>query len=113
MASFHLYLDSADLADLRTCLPHPAVHGITTNPTLLRRAGITRSTLPRLLHAAIQLGAKQVQAQVHAADTDGILAHAQELVSEFNPGQLVVKIPATRAGLRAGAELSANGIPVT
>ena len=113
MASFHLYLDSADLADLRTCLPHPAVHGITTNPTLLRRAGITRSTLPRLLHAAIQLGAKQVQAQVHAADTDGILAHAQELGSEFNPGQLVVKIPATRAGLRAGAELSANGIPVT
>ena len=113
MASFHLYLDSADLADLRTCLPHPAVHGITTTPTLLRRAGITRSTLPRLLHAAIQLGAKQVQAQVHAADTDGILAHAQELVSEFNPGQLVVKIPATRAGLRAGAELSANGIPVT
>ena len=113
MASFHLYLDSADLADLRTCLPHPAVHGITTNPTMLRRAGITRSTLPRLLHAAIQLGAKQVQAQVHAADTDGILAHAQELVSEFNPGQLVVKIPATRAGLRAGAELSANGIPVT
>ena len=113
MATFHLYLDSADLADLRTCMPHPAVHGITTNPTLLRRAGISRATLPKLLHTAIKLGAKQVQAQVHAADTDGILADAEELVREFNPGQLVVKIPATREGLRAGAELSAGGIPVT
>ena len=113
MAAFHLYLDSADLADLRTCMPHPAVHGITTNPTLLRRAGISRATLPKLLHTAIKLGAKQVQAQVHAADTDGILADAEELVREFTPGQLVVKIPATREGLRAGAELSAGGIPVT
>jgi transaldolase len=29
---FHLYLDSADLAELRACLPHPVVHGVTTNP---------------------------------------------------------------------------------
>lgn len=113
MAAFHLYLDSADLADLQTCLPHPAVHGITTNPTLLRRAGITRDKLPELLHNAIKLGAKQVQAQVHAADTDGIVADAWQLVRQFNPGQLVVKIPATRDGLRAGAELSGSGIPVT
>ncbi|WP_367849340.1 transaldolase family protein [Rhodoferax sp. WC2427] len=113
MAAFHLYLDSADLADLQTCLPHPAVHGITTNPTLLRRAGVTRDGLPELLTNAIKLGAKQVQAQVHAADTDGILADARQLVRQFNPGQLVIKIPATRDGLRAGAELSASSIPVT
>ncbi|MEO6854806.1 MAG: transaldolase family protein, partial [Rhodoferax sp.] len=113
MQAFHLYLDSADLADLKTCLPHPAVHGITTNPTLLRRAGVTRDKLPELLHNAIKLGAKQVQAQVHAADTDGILADAQALVRQFNPGQLVIKIPATRDGLRAGAELSEAGTPVT
>ena len=113
MAAFHLYLDSADLADLQTCLPHPAVHGITTNPTLLRRAGITRDKLPELLHNAIKLGAKQVQAQVHVANTDGIVADAWQLVRQFNPGQLVVKIPATRDGLRAGAELSGSGIPVT
>lgn len=113
MTAFHLYLDSADLADLRTCLPHPAVHGVTTNPTLLRRAGITRDTLPGLLATCLQLGAQQVQAQVHAADTDGMLADARQLVRQFNPGQLVVKIPATRDGLRAGAALSAEGTPVT
>jgi transaldolase len=113
MTPFHLYLDSADLADLQTCLPHPAVHGVTTNPTLLRRAGISRATLPGLLTTCLRLGARQVQAQVHAADTDGILADARQLLAAFDPGQLVVKIPATRDGLRAGAALSADGIPVT
>jgi len=113
MSHFHLYLDSADLAELQACLPHPVIHGVTTNPTLMRRAGVTRDGLPRLLHIALQLGAKQVQAQVHAADAEGMLADAHQLLKEFNPGQLVVKIPATRAGFKAGAELAATGVPVT
>lgn len=113
MTPFHLYLDSADFDALRACLPHPAVHGVTTNPTLLRRAGVTRDGLPRLLHAALALGARQVQAQVHAADAEGMLADARALLAEFDAGQLVVKIPATREGLRAGAALSASGVPVT
>ena len=113
MTAFHLYLDSADLADLRACLPHPTVHGVTTNPTLLHRAGIAADGVTALLHAALRLGAKQVQAQVHQADADGMLAHAARLLREFDPGQLVIKIPATREGLRAGAALSGSGVPVT
>ncbi|RYZ08317.1 MAG: transaldolase [Comamonadaceae bacterium] len=113
MRSCHLYLDSADLAELKTCLPHPVVHGVTTNPTLMRRAGVTRSELPSVLHAALKLGARQVQAQVQSANADGMLSDARTLLAEFDAGQLVVKIPATREGLRAGAELSAVGVPVT
>jgi transaldolase len=110
---FHLYLDSADLSDLRACLPHPVIHGVTTNPTLLKRAGIGRAELPALLQTAIELGAKQVQAQVTAAQTDAMLEDAERLLRPFERGQLVVKIPATRDGLRAGAQLSARGVPVT
>ncbi len=109
----HLYLDSADLAELRTCLPHPVVHGVTTNPTLLKRAGVTRAALPALVEQLLKLGARQVQAQVHAADVDGMLADAQGLLKLADPGQMVVKIPATRQGLQAGAQLSAKGVPVT
>ena len=111
--AFHLYLDSANLGELRTCLPHPVVHGVTTNPTLLKRAGVTRAALPALVEQLLKLGARQVQAQVHAADVDGMLADAQVLLRLADPGQIVVKIPATREGLRAGAQLSANGVPVT
>ena len=113
MNDFHLYLDSADLAELRRCLPHPVVHGVTTNPTLLRRAGVTRAGLVGLLQQCLALGARQVQAQVSSAQADSMLADADMLLREFDPGQLVVKIPATREGLRAGAALIARSVPVT
>jgi len=111
--AFHLYLDSADLGELRACLPHPVVHGVTTNPTLLRRAGVSRAALPGLLQAILDLGARQVQAQVSSADADGMEADAEALLRCTAPGRLVVKIPATRDGFRAGARLSADGVPVT
>lgn len=110
---FHLYLDSADMAELRACLPHPVVHGVTTNPTLLKRAGIGRAEVPGLLRRCIELGARQVQAQVYSQDADGMLEDAQALLAHFVPGQLVVKIPATRQGFVAGARLIAQGVPVT
>ena len=111
--AFHLYLDSAELSELRACLPHPVIHGVTTNPTLLKRAGVGRDALPGLLQTAIELGAVQVQAQVTSAQTDEMLEDAERLLRPFERGQLVVKIPATRDGLRAGAQLSARGVPVT
>ena len=113
MTRFHLYIDSADIDALQACLPHPVVYGVTTNPTLLLRAGVSRAALPALLHRALLLGARQVQAQVQSADADGMRADALALLAAFEPGQLVVKIQATREGLRAGAELSAEGVPVT
>ena len=110
---FHLYLDSADLAELQACLPHPVVYGVTTNPTLLRRAGIGRAAVPGLLARCIELGARQVQAQVYSGEVDGMLEDARALLSYFDRGQLVVKVPATRQGLDAGARLIAQGVPVT
>ena len=113
MRPFHLYLDSADLGELRQCLPHPVVHGVTTNPTLMRRAGIRRADLPAFINELLELGAKQVQVQVTFPETDAMLEDATQLLVGFDLGQIVIKIPATRDGLRAGATLSAQGVPVT
>jgi transaldolase len=110
---FHLYLDSADLTELQACLPHPVVHGVTTNPTLLQRAGIGRTEVPGLLKRCIELGARQVQAQVYSSEVDAMLEDAQALLPQFDSGQLVIKIPATRQGLDAGARLIAQGVSVT
>ncbi len=109
----HLYLDRAELAELREVLPHPAIHGVTTNPTLMRRAGVRASALPGLLRELLSLGARQVQAQVSSPEASGMLADARSLLGELEPGRLVIKIPATREGFRAGAALSAEGVPVT
>ncbi|AVS87476.1 transaldolase [Paracidovorax avenae] len=110
---FHLYIDSADIAQIEACLPHPVIHGVTTNPTLLRRAGVARAEVPGLLARCIERGARQVQAQVYSAEADGMLEDALGLLRHFDEGQLVVKIPATRQGLQAGAHLIAQGVPVT
>ena len=113
MKPFHLYIDSADLDELSQCLPHPVIHGVTTNPTILKRAGVTRAALPGLFEKLFKLGVKQVQAQVHAAAADAMLEDARTLLAGFDPGQVVVKIPVTRDGLRAGADLMADGVPFT
>jgi transaldolase len=42
-----------------------------------------------------------------------MLRDAEQLLAGFDAGQLVVKIPATRAGFTAGAALSARDVPVT
>lgn len=113
MKPFHLYIDSADLDELSQCLPHPVIHGVTTNPTILKRAGVTRAALPGLFEKLFKLGVKQVQAQVHAAECEAMLEDARTLLAGFDPGQVVIKIPVTRDGLRAGADLVARGVPVT
>ena len=113
MKPFHLYIDSADLDELSQCLPHPVIHGVTTNPTILKRAGVTSAALAGLFEKLFKLGVKQVQAQVHAATTDAMLEDARTLLAGFDPGQVVIKIPVTRDGLRAGADLISRGVPVT
>lgn len=110
---FHLYLDSADLAELKACLPHPAVYGVTTNPTLLKRAGIVPSALPALFEAILDLGVERVQAQVFSAGADHIMRDAEALLRLVDPRKMVVKIPATREGFRAGAKLIADGVQIT
>ncbi|MBS0447493.1 MAG: transaldolase [Proteobacteria bacterium] len=110
---FHLYLDSADLGELRAVLPHPLVHGVTTNPTLLRRAGVARAALPGLVRELFALGARCVQAQVTSDAAADMHADAERLAGLAEPGRIVVKIPATRAGFAAGARLAGRGVPVT
>ena len=90
MKPFHLYIDSADLDELSQCLPHPVIHGVTTNPTILKRAGVTRAALPGLFEKLFKLGVKQVQAQVHAAECDAMLEDARTLLAGFD------RLPASR-----------------
>ncbi|MEA2611124.1 MAG: hypothetical protein QOG32_850 [Chloroflexota bacterium] len=111
--SFHLYVDSADTEDLAGILPHPLVYGVTTNPTLLRKAGVSPDRLPALLERILAWGAHAVHVQVGSADEDGMLRDAERAVALAGPGVVVVKIPATRQGFAAGSRLSARGVPVT
>jgi len=107
-----ILVDSADLGAIRDALKTGFVAGVTTNPTLLRRAGVSRSGVPALARAAFAAGAGEVHLQAYAEDTPGMIRDGLEFV-ELDASRIQVKLVATRAGYRAAAALSAKGVNVT
>jgi len=107
-----ILVDSADLDAIRDALGAGFVAGVTTNPTLLRRAGVSRSGVETLARSAIEAGAREVHLQVHAGDTAGMIREGLQLV-RIDPLRVRVKIVATRAGYSAAAALAGDGVNVT
>lgn len=109
----HLYLDTADLNELADVLPHPLIHGVTTNPTLMKRARLRYDALPEFVRRVGDLGARRVHVQVRHRDVEGMLRDARGFRGLGGAAEVVVKIPATREGFDAAAELASGGAAVT
>ena len=109
--TLRLFLDSADPQAWRQWLPSGLFRGITTNPTLLRRAGQPCSLegLERLCGQALELGAQELHLQAWGAD---LLACGRALAA-LAPGRIWVKLPITRAGADAARSLIAEGHAIT
>lgn len=112
--SLHLLLDSADPADWQQWLPSGLFRGVTTNPSLLRKAGrsCTIEGLADLSRQALALGAEEIHLQAWGLDAIA-LEHCGLELAALAPGQALVKLPVTRPGAEAGHRLIAAGVPVT
>jgi transaldolase len=109
--ALRLLLDSADPNAWAEWLPTGLFRGITTNPTLLRRADQPCSLehLAVLTARALELGVQELHLQAWGAD---LLACGRAL-AQLAPGRIWVKLPITRAGTAAARALIAEGCPVT
>lgn len=107
-----LYVDSADTAAIRQALSTGYVAGVTTNPTLLRRAGLRRADIPSLVASAVEAGAGEIHLQVLASTREGMISDG-EWLHALDPARVRVKVPATSEGLGAGARLAAQGVGIT
>ena len=109
--ALRLFLDSADPSVWAEWLPSGLFHGVTTNPTLLRRAAqpCTLENLAALTALAIEHGVQELHLQAWGSD---LLACGRAL-AELAPGQIWVKLPITRVGAAAARSLIAEGCPVT
>jgi TalC/MipB family fructose-6-phosphate aldolase len=105
-----LYVDSADRAKVETLLATGLFAGVTTNPTLLARAGLGQADLPAVYEWATAAGANVVYMQTVGTTVEQILVSGRQLRSIAST--VIVKIPATRAGFAATRILSSEGIPV-
>lgn len=104
-----IFLDTAEIAEIRWAAGAGLIDGVTTNPTLLSRAagaGDPRDLLQEICAAV----AGPVSAEVVAVDPDGMYREGKELARLAD--NIVVKVPMLEEGLAAARRLSAEGIDV-
>jgi len=108
-----LLLDSADIAEWRRLLPSGLFYGITTNPKLLRQAGVpcTLDALSRLAAQAFDIGAGEIHLQTWGMQIDEMLSIGRKLAAIDR--RVIVKVPATRQGYFCTRLLIEEGTGIT
>ena len=103
------FIDTANLTEIAEAQALGVLDGVTTNPSLMAKEGIT-GTNSILKHyvdiCTIVTG--DVSAEVIAVDYDGMIREGEEL-AELHP-QIVVKLPMTKEGVKACKYFSDRGI---
>lgn len=97
-----LFLDTADVNEVRQAAAWGVLDGVTTNPTLMMRAGTADLKATTLEIVNIVQG--PVSAEVISTDAEGMIAEAREILNWSE--HVFVKIPCTVEGLKAMREIS-------
>ena len=101
-----LFLDTANIGEIKKISAMGLLDGVTTNPTLVSRE---KGAFKDLMRSICEVVPGPVNAEVVSTDTEGMLKEGYEL-AKIHPN-IVVKIPMTRAGLVAVKELASKKIP--
>jgi len=102
-----IFIDSADVRDLRAAAASGLVNGVTTNPSLIARSG---RDMKEAIAEICSIVSGPVSAEAVASDFDGMLAEGRYLAAIAE--NVVVKLPLTPAGLTACQRLVQDGIRV-
>ncbi|MBP9111223.1 MAG: fructose-6-phosphate aldolase [Polyangiaceae bacterium] len=100
-----LFIDSADLNEIKECVAMGVVDGCTTNPSLLAKVGRKIETV---IPEICELVDGPVSAEVVAIDCDGMLKEGRVLAKLHK--NVVVKVPLIAEGLKAVKVFTAEGI---
>ena len=104
-----IFLDTADLDQIRRAADANLIDGITTNPSLMMQAAGQRDPSDIFLEICKTVDGP-VSAEVIAIEKDNMLAEGRRLAKIHD--NIVVKVPLTEDGLRACRGLSSEGIRV-
>ena len=93
-----LYADGADLEGIKTAANDPNITGFTTNPTLMRQAGVTdykAFALEAIEYLKENRPDTNLSLEVFADDEESMYAQAKEINSWANGYDVFIKIPVT------------------
>jgi transaldolase len=102
------FLDTANIDEIKTCASYGFLDGVTTNPTLMAREGI--SDQKARIKEICKITDGPVSAEVLATDEAGMLAEARDLAAIAV--NVAVKLPLTLPGLAATRVLADEGVAV-
>ncbi len=103
------FIDTANLNEIKAAQALGVLDGVTTNPTLMAKEGITgKNNILKHYVAICNSVDGDVSAEVIAIDYDGMIREGEELVDLHD--RIVIKLPMTKEGIMACKYFSDKGI---
>ena len=103
------FIDTANLDQIRDAQNLGVLDGVTTNPSLMAKEGITgRENILKHYVAICNIVDGDVSAEVIATDYVGMVKEGEELAGLHD--QIVVKLPMIKEGVKAAKYFSDKGI---
>lgn len=103
------FIDTANLEQIKEAQELGILDGVTTNPSLMAKEGITgKNNILKHYVAICNIVDGDVSAEVNAMDVEGMIREGEELAELHE--QIVVKLPMTKEGVKACKYFSDRGI---
>ncbi len=104
------FIDTANLDQIREAQELGILDGVTTNPSLMAKEGITgRDNILKHYVDICNIVTGDVSAEVIATDFDNMVKEGEELASLHD--QIIVKVPMIKDGVKAIKYFTDKGIP--
>ena len=100
-----IFIDSADVQEIKDAVAMGVVDGVTTNPSLVAKTG---KPMKAVIAEICELVDGPVSAEVLSTDVEGIVKEGKALAAIHD--NVVVKVPLIADGIRAVRQLSDAGI---
>jgi transaldolase len=101
-----IFLDTADIEEIRTAHRWGVLDGVTTNPTLFSKT--SGATYEEVLKEICSITSGPVSAEVVAEDVEGMLEEGRKFAKLAR--NIVVKVPMSEEGLEAISRFADEGI---
>jgi len=101
-----LFLDTAELSEVEQGVRWGVISGVTTNPTLIAKAGQDHKTQVQKICGLVG----DVSAECVTEKTDDLIAEGREIATWHK--NVIVKVPLTTDGISAGKVLAGEGIRI-
>ncbi len=101
-----IYLDTANLAEIREAASWGILSGVTTNPSLIARE--RGADFKAIITEIAELVDGPISAETIALDAEGMVREGLEYAS-WHPN-VIIKVPSTTEGLRAVSQLARHGV---